>query len=81
MICMVRVSAETAQKWADPCSVETKQRLKTPYTLKQVHHPAKYALKEPTPATQVLWNDFEKETDIYTKLRVIAIVDCQQAMV
>ena len=40
------------------------------HTLKQVHHPAKYALKEPTPATKVLLNDFEKETDIYIKLRV-----------
>ena len=40
------------------------------HTLKQVRHPAKYALKEPTPATKVLWNDFEKETDIYIKLRV-----------
>ena len=40
------------------------------HTLKQVHPPAKYALKEPTQAMKVLRNDFEKETDIYIKLRV-----------
>ena len=63
---MVRISA-AAQKSADLFYAETKLKCRNSvHTLKQVHHPAKCALKEPTPATKVLRNDFEKETDTYT---------------